>query len=126
MSGPGCGELRQWPVKLKLISVASPIFKGADILLAADCSAFSYSMMHEEMIKGRAVAICCPKFETGLKERLTDVIKNSSPKSLTVVKMTVPCCSLHKIARDAVFESGNDVPLKIITLDQRGCLVKVE
>ena len=125
-SGPGCGELRQWPVKLKLISPASPIFKGADILLAADCSAFSYSKMHEEMIKGRAVAICCPKFETGLKERLTDVIKNSNPKSLTVVKMTVPCCSLHRIAHDAISESGKNVPMRTITLDQRGCFVKVE
>ncbi|AIZ56716.1 electron transport complex subunit RsxB [Candidatus Methanoplasma termitum] len=124
--GPGSGELRQWPVKLKLISAASPIFRGADILLAADCSAFAYSKIHEEMIKGRAVAICCPKFETGLKEKLTEVIKNSDPKSLTVVKMTVPCCSLNKVAHDAIADSGKNIPLKIITLDQRGCLVRVE
>ncbi|MCL2032840.1 MAG: 4Fe-4S binding protein [Methanomassiliicoccaceae archaeon] len=122
--GPGSGELRQWPVKLKLVSAVSPIFKGADILLAADCSAFAYSKMHEDLIRGRAVAICCPKFDAGYEEKLIEILSNNDPKSLTVVRMTVPCCSLDGAVRSAVKRSGKNVPLRILTIDQRGCVTE--
>ncbi|MCL2147979.1 MAG: 4Fe-4S binding protein [Methanomassiliicoccaceae archaeon] len=121
-AGPGSGELRQWPVKIRLVPASSPILKGADVLLAADCSAFAYSRMHEDLIKGRAVLICCPKFDTGHVERLAEMLSLNDVRSLTVVRMTVPCCSLDKVARDAAAASGKDVPLRVLTLDQRGYL----
>jgi len=122
-AGPGRGELRQWPIKVKLVSAVSPIFKKADVLLASDCSAFSYSGMHESLIKGRAVMICCPKYETGLEEKISQILAGNEIKSLTVVRMTVPCCSLDKIAREAVARSGKVIPMKVLTFDQRGCVV---
>jgi len=122
--GPGSSELRQWPIKVKLVSAASPIFKNADVLLAADCSAFSYSEMHEKFIKGRAIMIGCPKFETGLDEKIAMILSGNDIKSLTVLRMTVPCCAIDKVARDAVARSGKNIPLKILTFDQRGCIVK--
>ena len=118
--GTGSGELRQWPVKVKLVSAASPIFKGADILLASDCSAFAYSKMHENLIKGRAVMICCPKFETDFIEKITEILSKNDPKSLTVVRMTVPCCSLDRAAREAVRRSGKNIQMKVLIVDQRG------
>ncbi|MCL1811110.1 MAG: 4Fe-4S binding protein [Methanomassiliicoccaceae archaeon] len=123
-AGPGSNELRQWPVKLRLLSAASPILRSADVLLAADCSAFAYSKMHEDLIKGRAVAICCPKFDTGLEEKLTEILSGNDIKSLTVVRMTVPCCSLDRVAAEAARRSGKDIPLKVLTIDQRGCVTK--
>jgi len=125
-TGPGGGELMQWPIKLKLVPAISPIFREAHILLAADCSAFSYSKMHEDLIRSRAVAICCPKFETGLKEKLVEVISKNDLKSITVARMAVPCCHLDRIAKESIIASGKKIPLKIITLDQRGCFVKIE
>jgi ferredoxin len=122
-TGPGSGELRQWPVKVRLVSSSSPIFKGADILLAADCSAFAYSKMHENFIKGRAVMICCPKFDTGYKEKIVEILSKNDPRSLTVIRMTVPCCSLDKVAKDAVRSSGKEIPLKVLTVDQRGSVI---
>ncbi|MDR2698129.1 MAG: 4Fe-4S binding protein [Candidatus Methanoplasma sp.] len=119
---PGSSELRQWPVKLRLVYSASPIFKGADLLLAADCSAFACSKIHEDLIKGRAVTICCPKFDTGLAEKLVEVLSNNSIGTLTVARMTVPCCTLDRIARDALARSGKDIPLTVLTIDQRGCV----
>lgn len=126
ISGPSNSELRQWPIKLKLVSSGSPIFKGTNVLLAADCSAFSYAAMHENFIKGSAVAICCPKFETGLKEKLIEILKNGDPKSLAVVRMTVPCCAIDRIAREAIAASGTKPILKIVTIDQKGNVVKIE
>jgi NAD-dependent dihydropyrimidine dehydrogenase PreA subunit len=123
-AGPGSSELRQWPIKVRLVSAASPIFNNADVLLAADCSAFSYAGMHEDLIKGRAIMIGCPKFEAGLDEKISQILAGNNIKSLTVVRMTVPCCSIDRVARDAVAGSGKGIPMKVLTFDQRGCLVK--
>jgi len=122
MNEAGSGELRQWPVKIRLVSVASPIFKGADILLAAECSAFAYSKMHESFIKGRSVVISCPKFDGEYKEKLAELLSKSDPKSLTVVRMTVNCCSLDSVAREAIAKSGKNIPLRVLVIDQRGCV----
>ena len=122
MNEEGCGELRQWPVKIRLVSTISPIFKGADILLAAECSAFAYSKMHEDFIKRRAIAIFCPKFDGEYKEKLVELLLKSDPKSLTVVRMTVNCCSLDTVARDAIGKTGKNIPMRVLTIDQRGCV----
>ncbi|MCL1978875.1 MAG: 4Fe-4S binding protein [Methanomassiliicoccaceae archaeon] len=123
-AGPGSGELRQWPVKIRLVSSSSPIFRNADVLLASDCSAFAYSRMHEDLIRGRAVAICCPKFDTGHGDKLAEILSKNDIRSLTVVRMTVPCCSLDAVAREAVGRAGKNIPIRVLTLDQRGCIVK--
>ena len=119
-AGPGSGELRQWPVKLRLISSSSPVLRNADILLAADCSAFAYSKMHENLIKGRAVAICCPKFDTGHTEKLAEILSDNDIKSLNVVRMAVPCCSLDAVAGEAVRRTGKNIPVNVLIVDQRG------
>jgi len=118
----GSGELRQWPVKIRLVSTISPIFKGADILLAAECSAFAYSKMHESFIKGRAIVIFCPKFDADYREKLVELLSKNDPKSLTVARMTVNCCSLDAVARDAIAKSGKDIPMKVLVIDQRGSI----
>lgn len=122
MNEESCGELRQWPIKIGLVSTSSPIFRGADILLAADCSAFAYSKMHEGFIKGRAIVTFCPKFDSDHKEKLAELLSKNDPKSLTAVRMTVKCCSLDGVAREAAGRSGKSVPLKIMMMDQRGCI----
>jgi NAD-dependent dihydropyrimidine dehydrogenase PreA subunit len=119
-AGQGSSELRQWPVKLRLVSSASPILKNADVLLAADCAAFAYSKAHEHLIKGRAVLICCPKFDPDIAEKLAEILSRNEIKTLTVARMSVPCCSLDKAADDAVKRSGKKMPLRIVTIDQRG------
>jgi len=122
MSEEGCGELRQWPIKIRLVSTLSPIFKGADILLAAECSAFAYSKMHEDFIKGRAIVTFCPKFDGEYKAKLVELLSKSDPKSLTVARMTVNCCSLDTVAHDAIGNSGKNIPMKLMVIDQRGCI----
>jgi ferredoxin len=122
MSEAGCGELRQWPIKIRLVSATSPIFKGADILLASDCSAFAYSKIHEGLIKGRAVVTFCPKFDGEYREKLIEILSKNDPKSLTVARMTVNCCSLDSVARDMVSSSGKNIPLRVLMIDQRGCI----
>ncbi|MCL2509493.1 MAG: 4Fe-4S binding protein [Methanomassiliicoccaceae archaeon] len=118
----GSSELRQWPIKLRLVSTASPTFKNADLLLASDCSAFAFSKMHEEFIKGRAIVTFCPKFDLDYREKLVELLSKSNPKSLTVARMTVNCCSLDNVAREAVAQSGKDIPTQVLVIDQRGCV----
>jgi len=122
MNEAGSGELRQWPIKIRLVATASPIFKGADILLASDCSAFAYSLMHESFIKGRAIVTFCPKFDTEYKEKLVELLSKCEPKSLTVTRMTVNCCSLDSVAREALGKAGKNIPLRVLAIDQRGCV----
>lgn len=115
--------LRQWPVKLNLVSPAAPYFRNADLVLAADCSAFAYASMHPDFMKGKALAIGCPKFDdTGYyKEKLKAMILQGGIRSITVVHMEVPCClGLLFAAQQAVAESGVNVPLESIVISIRG------
>ncbi len=113
-------ELRQWPIKIRLISESSPMFNDADLLLVADCSAFAYGRMHEDFIKGRTIMTCCPKFDAGHVEKLTNILSKNDPKSLTIVRMSVPCCSLDRVAEAAIAGSGSSVPVRILVVDQKG------
>lgn len=122
----GRSELRQWPVKMRLVPESSPILKDADLLLIADCSAFAYAGTHEDFIKGRRVLMCCPKVDAGSIEKLTDILSKSEPKSLTVVRMSVPCCSLDRVAHGAVGASGLKIPLRTIIIDQKGSVKEGE
>lgn len=88
-------QLQQWPVQLKLINTSAPYLKNANLLIAADCTAYAYGSFHNDFIKGRIVLIGCPKLDDVkfYKEKIQEIIKNNDIKSITVVRMEVPCCS---------------------------------
>ena len=115
--------LRQWPIKLRLVTPAAPYFKDADLILAADCTAFAYASMHPDFMKGKALAIGCPKFDdvNAYKEKLKAIILEGGIKSITVLHMEVPCClGLLFAAQKAVEESGSSIPLDSVVISIRG------
>jgi hypothetical protein len=116
-------ELTNWPVQMKLVSPGAPYFEGADLLLAADCVPFSLADFHSRFLPGRTLVIGCPKLDDAgyYIEKLTEILKQSSVNSLTVVHMEVPCCSgLSYIASRAVEASGKNVPVDDVTITIRG------
>lgn len=115
--------LKQWPIQLHLVNPAAPYLAGADLLLAADCTAFACANMHEQYMKGRVTIIACPKLDdsTGYLEKLTEILQTRNIRSLTVLRMTVPCCSgLTYLARKGLELSGADIPLREVVLNLDG------
>ncbi|MEI6631138.1 MAG: 4Fe-4S binding protein [bacterium] len=120
-------QLKNWPVQLMLVPEGAPYFKGADLLIAADCAPFSYPAFHSRLLKGKILLIGCPKLDDAdyYQQKLTGIIKNNELKSITCVHMEVPCCfGLVKIVQEALRLSGKDIPLKEITVGIKGELVK--
>jgi ferredoxin len=120
----GASELRQWPIQLHLVSPFAPYFKGCDLLIAADCTAFALGSFHPELLKGNKLVIACPKLDEteGYVEKLAELIKQNDLRSLTVATMTVPCCSgLNRIVERAVEMSGTKINIhkKVIHIDGR-------
>ncbi len=117
-------ELRQWPVQLHLLNPAAPYLRGADLLLAADCSAYAAGNFHSDFLKGKALAIACPKLDDGQQnylEKLVRMIDESRINTLTVLTMEVPCCSgLLAIAKAAAGRAERRVPVKAIVLSLEG------
>jgi Pyruvate/2-oxoacid:ferredoxin oxidoreductase delta subunit len=116
-------ELANWPVQWRLVQPSAPHFKGADILLSADCVPFAYRDFHGRFLTGRPVVIGCPKLDDqqAYLDKLTALVRDASPRSLTVVHMEVPCCSgLLRLAEEAVRRSGRDVPVRKIMVGIRG------
>ena len=115
--------LRHWPVQLTLVPPGAPFLQGADLMLAADCVPFAYAGFHQDFLKGHALLVACPKlddFQSHLA-KLTEILRRSDVKSLTVVHMEVPCCSgLVQMARQAIRLSGKAIPLKEVTIGMRG------
>lgn len=117
--GSAPSELTQWPIQLHLISPQAPYFKGADLLIAADCTAFARGSFHSELLKGRKMVIACPKLDDvgPYVEKLAEVIRDSDLKSLTVATMTVPCCGgLQRIVERAVMLSEVDIPINNVVI----------
>ena len=115
--------LTHWPVQLALVPPGAKFLDQADVVLIADCVPFAYANLHEDFLKDRAVLVACPKLDDAAahKEKLTSILQKSDVRSLTVVHMEVPCCSgLAYIARQAVAESGKDIPLKEVTVGIKG------
>lgn len=116
-------RLSQWPVQIKLVPINASYFNGANLLIAADCAAFAYGNFHEEFIKNRITLIGCPKLDdVDYTEKLTEIIKNNDIKSLTIVRMEVPCCGgIETAAKNALQNSGKFIPwqVKIISTDGR-------
>lgn len=115
-------QLSQWPVQIKLVPVRAPYFDGAKLLIAADCTAYAYAAFHEEFIKGRITLIGCPKLDSvDYSEKLTEIIRNNDIKSVTIVRMEVPCCGgLEHAAKNALQQSGKFIPWQVVTISIDG------
>jgi len=107
------------------VPVNGPWFDGADLLIAADCTAFAYGDFHRDFIRGRVTLIGCPKLDAvNYAEKLTQILQNNNIKSVTVTRMTVPCCGgLPFAVKTALENSGKDIPLNIVTIGPDGRIV---
>jgi ferredoxin len=106
--------LKQWPIKLGLLSPLAPMLKNSDFVLAADCAAFANAQFHQALLKDRPFAIACPKLDDPHRnvDRLTDIFKAARPKSVTILRMEVPCCGgLEMMAKMAMERAGVEIPL---------------
>ncbi len=118
-------ELRHWPVQLHLVSPQHPAFKDCDLLMAADCVAFTFADFHRKLLKGKTLAIACPKLDDtdGYVEKLAEIFKYNNIKSVTCAVMEVPCCNgLLRIVKTALASSGASIPLKTITIGVDGSI----
>ena len=115
-------RLGQWPCQIKLVPVNAPYFHGAQLLIAADCTAYAYANMHEDFMKGKITLIGCPKLDdTDYSEKLTEIIATNDIKNVTVVRMEVPCCGgLEAAAKKALQASGKFIPWQVVTLSLDG------
>ena len=118
-------RLSQWPVQIKLVPVNAPYFDGARLLIAADCTAYACAAFHEEFIRGRITLVGCPKLDgVDYSEKLTEIIRNNDIKSVTVVRMEVPCCGgLENAAKTALQNSGKFIPWQVVTISTDGRIV---
>ena len=118
-------RLAQWPVQLRLVAPDAPFLEGAHLLLAADCAAFARGFFHEDFMKGRITLIGCPKLDdTDYSERLAEILRRNDIRSLTVVRMQVPCCGgLVHAVKQAMAVSGRVVPWSVTTLRADGSIV---
>jgi hypothetical protein len=116
-------ELRQWPVQLHLVPPTAPWFQDSDILIAADCVAFALGSFHSDLLKGKALAIACPKLDdsTPYVEKLATIFRENEVKSITVAIMEVPCCrGLDMMVRQALSLSGKEIPLETAVIGING------
>ena len=115
-------QLAQWPCQIKLVPVNAPYFDGAKLLIAADCTAYAYAAMHDEFMRGRITLIGCPKLDgVDYSEKLTEILTANDVKSVTVVRMEVPCCGgLEQAAKNALIRSGKFIPWQVVTVSVDG------
>ena len=115
-------QLLQWPVQIKLVPIRAPYFENSHLLIAADCTAYAYGNFHNEFIRNRITLIGCPKLDEGdYTEKLAEIIKNNEIKSVTVVRMEVPCCGgIEYAAKKALQMSGKFIPWQVVTISTNG------
>ncbi len=125
-SAPVTSQLSQWPVQIKLAPVNAPYFDGANLLVAADCTAFAYGNFHNDFIRNHITLIGCPKLDSvDYTNKLTDIIANNNIKSLTVVRMEVPCCGgIEHAAKTALQKSGKFIPWRVVTISTDGRIIE--
>jgi len=121
----GPSQLTNWPVQLTLLPEASDLWNGADVLMAADCVAYAAADAHQRLIAGRTVAIGCPKLDDvqAYVDKLARIFSANAIKSITVARMSVPCCGLDRIVATALAQAGVDVPVSTIVIDPTGNVV---
>ncbi len=119
---PAQSELSQWPVQIKLVAPNAGYFNGANLLIAADCTAYAYGDFHNKFIKNRITLIGCPKLDEGdYTEKLTEIISRNDIKSVTIVRMEVPCCGgIEYAAKTAIQNSGKFLPWQVVTISTDG------
>ncbi len=123
---PGPSQLRQWPVQIQLVPVNAPYFDQAKLLIAADCTAYAYAGMHEQFMKGRITIIGCPKLdEADYSEKLGAIFAQNDIRSVTVLRMEVPCCGgiVHAV-QQGLAASGKTIPWRVVTVTTDGELVE--
>lgn len=115
-------RLNQWPCQIRLLPTQAPFYDGAKLLIAADCTAYAYANMHEDFMKGKITLIGCPKLDDiDYSEKLTEIIANNDIKSVTIVRMEVPCCGgLQRAAENALRNSGKFIPWQVVTISRDG------
>ena len=115
-------QLAQWPCQIKLVPVNAPYFDGAKLLIAADCTAYAYAAMHDEFMRGRITLIGCPKLDgVDYSEKLTEILTANDVKSVTVVRMEVPCCGgLEQATKNALQRSGKFIPWQVVIVSVDG------
>ena len=118
-------RLGQWPCQIKLVPVKAPFFNGAKLLIAADCTAFAYAGIHEDFMRGKITLIGCPKLDgVDYTDKLTEIIAGNDIKSVTILRMEVPCCGgLQRAAEQALRNSGKFIPWQVVTVTRDGNLV---
>lgn len=115
-------RLSQWPVQIKLVPIHAPYFENANLLIAADCTAYAYGNFHQEFIRNHVTLIGCPKLDDGdYSEKLTQIIAGNNIKSVTIVRMEVPCCGgIENAAKEAIRNSGKFLPWRVVTISTDG------
>ena len=123
-------HLQQWPVQLHLVSPQAPYYQGADLLLSADCVAYSVGDFHKDYLQEKSLAIACPKLDQGLEsyvEKLTELIDIAKVNTITVMIMQVPCCTgLLQVAKQALADAKRQVPLKAVVVSIQGEILQEE
>lgn len=119
-------QLNQWPVQIKLVPVNAPYFNNANLLIAADCTAYSYGDFHNKFMRNKITLIGCPKLDEGdYADKLTAILENNDIKSLTVVRMQVPCCGgIVNAVKKALLQSGKLIPWNIVTISTNGEIIE--
>lgn len=120
-------ELQQWPVQIQLVPIKAPYFENADLLIAANCTAFAYSQLHADFMHHKITLIGCPKLDNfNYASKVTEIMKENRIKSLTVVRMEVPCCGgIQQAAIAAMKNSGRNVPLQVYTISTDGRISEI-
>ena len=115
-------ELRQWPVQIKLMPVKAPYYDGADLLIAADCTAYAYANFHDDFIRDKITVIGCPKLDDiDYSEKLTEILRQNDIKSVKIARMEVPCCGgLENAVKKALLDSGKFIPWTVVTVSTDG------
>ncbi len=120
-------ELQQWPVQIKLVPPTAPYLQDSHLLIAADCSAFAYGDFHNEFMKNKVTIVGCPKLDEGdYTDRFTEILVNNNIKSVTIVRMEVPCCGgIENAAKQALMNCGKMIPWQVVTISTDGRILDI-
>ena len=123
---PAVSQLSQWPCQIKLVPVNAPYFDNANLLIAADCTAFAYGNFHNDFIRNHITLIGCPKLDSGdYAEKLTEILRQNNIKSVKIVRMEVPCCGgLENAVKRALMNSGKFIPWQVVTISTNGQILE--
>ena len=126
VSAPAASQLRQWPVQIQLVPTRAPYYENADLLVAADCTAYAYGNFHPDFIRGHITLIGCPKQDSvDYAGKLTAILRDNAIRSVTVARMEVPCCGgLERAVKQALQASGKPLPCRVVTISADGRILE--